>query len=102
MPGAASRLLRVQVVAKIRVVRDRGTCRIVVHGPLCAPDLRRLERACGPELESETIALEIRLDPAEEVDEPARFFLEQLRKRGAVVIGRTWPDPPYGGRGSTK
>jgi len=73
-------------VAKFRVVRGRGTHRIAVRGPLRASDLRRLERACGPALESATVSVEIRLDPSVGVDEPARFFLDALRKRGAIIV----------------
>lgn len=84
--ASGSELAPPRAVAKFRVVRGRGTWRIVVRGALRAPDLRRLEQACGPGLESATASVEIRLDPSVEVDEPARFFLEALRKRGATIV----------------
>lgn len=73
-------------MAKLRVTRHHGLCRIVISGALLAGDLRKLEQACGPELESPTTSVEIRLDRAVEMDEPARYFLAALRRRGAVIV----------------
>jgi hypothetical protein len=53
---------------------------------LRASDLGRLERALGPDLESATTSLEIRLDPSADIDEAAKAFLDGLRRRGARLV----------------
>jgi hypothetical protein len=58
---------------------------VTVSGQLAAGDLRRLEHVCGPALEQSRLALELDLRDVTGMDEPARLFLDSLRRRGAVV-----------------
>jgi len=76
-------------VARIRVRVHEGRLHVVVSGPLCAADLRDLERACGPALEQRDLALDVEATNVSAFDEAARLFLVGLTRRGASV---TWPD----------
>jgi len=50
-----------------------------------AADLQRLEQACRHALEHKLIPLELNLDRVSAIDAAARFYLEQLRARGAAI-----------------
>ena len=64
-----------------------GRWRIAVRGELRATDLRRLERACAPALESFPVPLDIEVDTLRAVDEPSRRFVVCLLHRGAALVG---------------
>ncbi|MGH2437454.1 MAG: hypothetical protein ACRDFA_10710 [bacterium] len=65
---------------------------VSVTGRLSRRDLRRLERACGRAMEHCAPPLEIRIADPVDIDPPARFFLERLRARGAIVVGPRFPE----------
>jgi len=72
-------------MARISVVQTVGTYRVTLEGRLMAADLQRLEQACRHALEHKLMPLELNLDRVSAVDAAARFYLEQLRARGAAI-----------------
>lgn len=75
-------------MAQIQTSATGGMRRISIQGVLSFKDLRKLERACGPALEHARLALEIHLDGVTQIDESARVYLDQLARRGAVIMGQ--------------
>ncbi|PYR38315.1 MAG: hypothetical protein DMF89_07495 [Acidobacteria bacterium] len=76
-------------MARISVVRTVGTYRVTLAGRLMAADLKRLERACRHALEHKLVPLELNLDHVSATDAAARFYVEQLRARGATIHDAT-------------
>ena len=72
-------------MARISSVTDRGRYRVSIDGPLGARDLGRLERICGKALEMRELPLDIELSAGGVLDDAARFFLQRLIARGAVI-----------------
>jgi len=73
-------------MAKISVAHSSGSYQITITGQLAAGDLEQLERACGQALEHKLLPLELNLTDVSNIDDPAREYLERLRKRGARLI----------------
>jgi hypothetical protein len=61
---------------------------VSVKGRLSRRDLKRLETLCARALQRRTPLLELRLTDATAIDSDARAFLERLRARGAMLIGK--------------
>ena len=56
-----------------------------MSGRLVGPEVRRLERACGPALERAQIGLHLRLVQVTAVDEVARALIGRLVERGGTL-----------------
>lgn len=59
-----------------------GYC-VTIVGRLCARDLRRLERACGPALERHPLPLALNVSAVSSTDAAADAFIARLVERGA-------------------
>ena len=73
-------------MARITSKRLRDGYRVRIAGRLCATDLRRLERACGPALERHNVALAINVSAVTAMDAAANAFVERLVERGARLV----------------
>ncbi len=67
---------------------------MTLQGQVSAADLKRLERACRYALEHKLVPLELDIERVTSIDDPARFYLERLRARGARI--RQEPATPDG------
>jgi hypothetical protein len=72
-------------MARIKVVRQHTTTRVVIAGRLSASDLRRLEHACAPALTAPRADLVLDLTSVSEVDNVALALLDRIESRGAIV-----------------
>jgi anti-anti-sigma regulatory factor len=72
-------------MARIRVIRQHLTTRVVVAGHLSAADTRRLEHACSPALTSPTANLVLDLTEVSDVDNVAAALVGRMASRGAIV-----------------
>jgi hypothetical protein len=62
---------------------------VTLRGRLAAADLKRLEHACGPQLERRQMKLEIVLHDGRVADAAVLAYLERLQSRGARVRSRS-------------
>jgi hypothetical protein len=72
-------------MARLRMTANGDRYSLTVRGHLSGKDLGRLERLCGPALESRVPPLTLRLAADTTTDPPARAYLARLAQRGAVV-----------------
>ena len=76
------------MMARITSKRLRDGYRVRIAGRLSATDLRRLERACGPALERQNVALAINVSAVTTMDAAADAVIGRLIERGAHLVCR--------------
>lgn len=76
-------------MARIWMRRSREGYCVTIAGFLGAPDLRRLERACGPALEQRDVALQLDLTGMTGSDPVSNAFVGRLVERGARIQHRS-------------